>query len=90
MEPRSYLFVPGHRPERFAKALASGADAALSLDSRKRQVLLSFSRMRRPFLSVSSKSALALLTAPRARASKNKLRVRAVAQRRRLLMATAA
>jgi citrate lyase subunit beta/citryl-CoA lyase len=25
--PRSYLFVPGDRPERFAKALASGADA---------------------------------------------------------------
>ena len=24
--PRSYLFVPGDRPERFAKALASGAD----------------------------------------------------------------
>lgn len=29
MEPRSYLFVPGHRPERFAKALASGADAVI-------------------------------------------------------------
>lgn len=27
MDPRTYLFVPGHRPERFAKALASGADA---------------------------------------------------------------
>ena len=27
MDPRSYLFVPGNRPERFAKALASGADA---------------------------------------------------------------
>lgn len=25
--PRTYLFVPGNRPERFAKALASGADA---------------------------------------------------------------
>ena len=25
--PRSYLFVPGDRPERYAKALASGADA---------------------------------------------------------------
>jgi citrate lyase subunit beta/citryl-CoA lyase len=25
--PRTYLFVPGDRPERFAKALASGADA---------------------------------------------------------------
>ena len=24
--PLSYLFVPGNRPERFAKALASGAD----------------------------------------------------------------
>jgi citrate lyase subunit beta/citryl-CoA lyase len=24
--PRSYLFVPGHRPDRFAKAAASGAD----------------------------------------------------------------
>ena len=27
MVPRTYLFVPGNRPERFAKALASGADA---------------------------------------------------------------
>jgi citrate lyase subunit beta/citryl-CoA lyase len=27
MDARSYLFVPGNRPERFAKALASGADA---------------------------------------------------------------
>jgi citrate lyase subunit beta/citryl-CoA lyase len=27
MEPRTYLFVPGNRPERFAKALSSGADA---------------------------------------------------------------
>lgn len=27
--PRSYLFVPGHRPERFDKALASGADAVI-------------------------------------------------------------
>ena len=26
---RSYLFVPGNRPERFAKALASGADALI-------------------------------------------------------------
>lgn len=26
---RSYLFVPGHRPDRFAKALASGADAVI-------------------------------------------------------------
>ena len=26
-EPRTYLFVPGNRPERFDKALASGADA---------------------------------------------------------------
>ena len=26
-DPRTYLFVPGNRPERFAKALASGADA---------------------------------------------------------------
>jgi len=26
---RSYLFVPGHRPERFAKALDSGADAVI-------------------------------------------------------------
>ena len=24
--PQTYLFVPGNRPERFAKALASGAD----------------------------------------------------------------
>lgn len=27
--PRSYLFVPGSRPERFAKALNSGADAVI-------------------------------------------------------------
>lgn len=27
--PRSYLFVPGHRPELFAKAAASGADAII-------------------------------------------------------------
>lgn len=27
--PRSYLFVPGNRPERFDKALASGADALI-------------------------------------------------------------
>jgi len=27
--PRSYLFVPGQRPERFAKALASGVDAVV-------------------------------------------------------------
>jgi citrate lyase subunit beta/citryl-CoA lyase len=27
--PRSYLFVPGNRPERFEKALASGADAVI-------------------------------------------------------------
>jgi citrate lyase subunit beta/citryl-CoA lyase len=29
MTPRTYLFVPGHRPERFDKALASGADAVV-------------------------------------------------------------
>ncbi|HEU5296710.1 MAG TPA: CoA ester lyase [Burkholderiaceae bacterium] len=29
MDPRTYLFVPGNRPERFAKALASGADAVV-------------------------------------------------------------
>ena len=29
MPARSYLFVPGDRPERFAKALASGADAVI-------------------------------------------------------------
>ena len=29
MSPRTYLFVPGNRPERFAKALASGADAVV-------------------------------------------------------------
>ncbi len=28
-DPRSYLFVPGDRPERFAKAAASGADAII-------------------------------------------------------------
>ena len=27
--PRTYLFVPGNRPERFAKALSSGADAVV-------------------------------------------------------------
>ncbi len=27
--PRTYLFVPGNRPERFAKALATGADAVV-------------------------------------------------------------
>ena len=26
---RSFLFVPGNRPERFAKALAAGADAVI-------------------------------------------------------------
>ncbi|MBW6493529.1 MAG: CoA ester lyase [Burkholderiaceae bacterium] len=29
LAPRSYLFVPGDRPERFGKALASGADAVI-------------------------------------------------------------
>ena len=29
MLPRTYLFVPGNRPERFDKALASGADAVV-------------------------------------------------------------
>jgi len=29
MLPRSYLFVPADRPERFAKAMASGADAVI-------------------------------------------------------------
>lgn len=29
MNSRSYLFVPGDRPERFAKALASGADVVI-------------------------------------------------------------
>ena len=29
MYPRSYLFVPGNRPERFAKACDSGADAVI-------------------------------------------------------------
>jgi citrate lyase subunit beta / citryl-CoA lyase len=29
MLPRTYLFVPGNRPERFAKALATGADAVV-------------------------------------------------------------
>jgi citrate lyase subunit beta/citryl-CoA lyase len=28
-EARTYLYVPAHRPERFAKALASGADAVI-------------------------------------------------------------
>lgn len=28
-DPLTYLFVPGHRPERFAKALASGADRVI-------------------------------------------------------------
>src|SRR5689334_20106827 len=29
MLPRSYLFVPGNRPERFDKACAAGADAVI-------------------------------------------------------------
>jgi citrate lyase subunit beta/citryl-CoA lyase len=29
MVPRSYLFVPADRPEHYAKALASGADAVI-------------------------------------------------------------
>ena len=29
MAARSYLFVPADRPERYAKALASGADAVM-------------------------------------------------------------
>lgn len=29
MSPRTYLFVPGNRPERYAKAYASGADAVV-------------------------------------------------------------
>ena len=29
MDPRTYLFVPGNRPERFAKALGSGVDRAV-------------------------------------------------------------
>ncbi|HET9646257.1 MAG TPA: CoA ester lyase [Burkholderiaceae bacterium] len=29
MSPRTYLFVPGNRPERFAKALISGTDAVV-------------------------------------------------------------
>ena len=29
MKPRSYLFVPADRPQRFAKAIASGADAVI-------------------------------------------------------------
>jgi citrate lyase subunit beta / citryl-CoA lyase len=29
MRARSYLFVPGNRPERFVKALQSGADAVI-------------------------------------------------------------
>src|SRR5712675_1374340 len=29
LSPRSYLFVPGTRPDRFAKACASGADAVV-------------------------------------------------------------
>jgi len=29
LTPRSYLFVPGNRPDRYAKALAAGADAVI-------------------------------------------------------------
>ena len=29
LAPRSYLFVPGNRPDRYAKALAAGADAVI-------------------------------------------------------------
>lgn len=35
MIPRSYLFVPGNRPERFGRAMAAGADAVvLDLEAR--------------------------------------------------------
>ena len=33
-QARSFLFVPGNRPERFAKALASGADAIVTFNAR--------------------------------------------------------
>src|SRR5438309_7106618 len=29
LAPRSYLFVPGNRPDRYAKALAAGADGVI-------------------------------------------------------------
>ena len=29
MYPKTYLFVPGNRPERFDKACAAGADAVI-------------------------------------------------------------
>ena len=29
LNPRSYLFVPGNRPDRFAKACSAGADAVI-------------------------------------------------------------
>src|SRR2546427_11237717 len=29
LAPRSYLFVPGNRPDRYAKAIAAGADAVI-------------------------------------------------------------
>ncbi|MFM0236500.1 aldolase/citrate lyase family protein, partial [Paraburkholderia sediminicola] len=29
LAPRSYLFVPGNRPDRFAKAAASGVDVVV-------------------------------------------------------------
>jgi citrate lyase subunit beta/citryl-CoA lyase len=53
MDPRTYLFVPGNRPERFAKALASGADAivldledavALSSKAEARNAIAQWSR----------------------------------------------
>ena len=36
-QPRTYLFVPGTRPERFGKALASGADAVFDDEVRRLQ-----------------------------------------------------
>ena len=53
MDPRTYLFVPGNRPERFAKALASGTDAivldledavALSSKAQARDAIAQWSR----------------------------------------------
>jgi len=41
MEPRTYLFVPGNRPERYAKALGTAelGDQGLELDKPRRRVV---------------------------------------------------
>ena len=57
-QARTYLFVPGNRPERFGKALASGADAvvldledAVAAEAKARRAMLSPTGRPRPALS---------------------------------------